>query len=54
MKPPRQTLEEWLKDGLANALFIAAETKNGENRDGWLDDAGYFAEAIARIEGRKQ
>lgn len=41
-------LDVWLQERLENAERIA-KTKNGADRAGWLEDAGYFRRAVAAV-----
>ena len=45
----KQSLVDWLEERKLNALRIA-QTKTGEDKTGWLEDAAYFslAERVAR------
>jgi hypothetical protein len=47
LHPP--TVRQWLSERLANCYRIAA-TKQGDDREGWLEDAAYFAAAIGMVE----
>lgn len=38
----------WLEERLANCLRLADEN-NGDDRKGWVEDAAFFAKAIAII-----
>lgn len=40
---------QWLEERRENCLILA-ETKQGAERNGWLDDAEYFRIAIQRID----
>lgn len=42
------TLIEWLSAREVNCRRLA-ERKTGEDRIGWLDDADYFAQAVAQL-----
>ena len=44
------TLEEWLRERLDNCERIANEKEPGPDRDGWLEDAAYFKEALAAVQ----
>lgn len=47
LHPP--AVRQWLSERLANCYRIAA-TKQGTDRDGWLEDAAYFAAAMGMVE----
>ncbi len=49
----RADVRTWLEDRLANCLRLAAR-RSGTDRDGWLQDAAYFAAAIGLIDWTKQ
>ena len=42
------TLMEWLEERYQNTLRIA-KTKSGLDRDGWLEDAEYFKQAMEAL-----
>src|SRR5258708_33263911 len=44
----KRDLREWVLERFENCLRIA-ETKTGEDKAGWLDDADYFRAVIALI-----
>ena len=46
--PDSHLVLEWLKEREANARRIAA-AKHGDDRDGWLEDAGYFKAAAISV-----
>lgn len=43
------TLIEWLEERRQNCLRIA-KTKTGDDRQGWLEDASYFARSRAAVD----
>lgn len=43
-----ESIKKWLTERHENCLRIAG-TKTGADRDGWLEDASYFAAAIGLI-----
>jgi hypothetical protein len=45
---PKPTLIEWLQERYENCLRHARQ-KPGWDRDGWLEDAAYFKEALNRL-----
>lgn len=47
LTPP--LVRQWLSESLANCYRIAA-TKTGKDREGWLEDASYFAAAMGMVE----
>lgn len=42
------TTEEWIRERLDNCQRIAA-SKTGQVRDGWLEDAAYFSDTLAKL-----
>lgn len=44
----KQSLIEWLKERRDNAMEIA-ESKTGDDRKGWIEDAEYFQQAIEAV-----
>ena len=40
------SLADWLRERERNARRIA-QSKSGADRDGWIEDAEYFAQAVA-------
>lgn len=40
---------EWLEERLANCIRIGDE-RSGEDRDGWAEDAAFFAKTLAIIQ----
>lgn len=47
LTPP--LVRQWLSERLANCQRIAV-SKTGADREGWLDDAAYFAAAMGLVE----
>jgi hypothetical protein len=47
-RPLPMTVELWVAERLRNALDIA-ETRKGEDRDGWIEDAIYHAIILRRL-----
>lgn len=45
----RLSVLEWSRERFANTLRLAA-SKTGEDRDGWLEDASYWQEIVARLQ----
>jgi len=48
-----QILISWLQERLNNCKEIA-ETKTGEDRAGWIEDAGFFEWAITKIKNTEK
>lgn len=46
-------LIDWLRERQANCMRISS-SKTGADREGWLGDAAYFAEAISALSGAAQ
>jgi hypothetical protein len=42
------SLEHWVAERLRNSLDLA-EIKEGEDRDGWIEDARYWAALLGRL-----
>ncbi len=47
------SLIDWLSERQANCMRISSG-KIGDEREGWLDDAAYFASAVAALSGAAQ
>lgn len=43
------SVRDWLEERLRNC-YRHAQSKTGKDKDGWLEDAAYFAAAIGIIE----
>ena len=47
------SVEDWTRERLDNCQRLAAE-KVGDDRDGWLEDAAYFAEILRRLDASEK
>lgn len=48
-----QRLKSWVAERLANCERIA-RIKQGADKDGWLEDAGYFRQLLLVIDAKKR